>query len=169
MEESMQVFVTDKAGAHDMVKRAGANALVSLLDPGDRLFLTDRLQQLKRLHLSCEDVLDASDPHAPTLDQVDQLLAFGRQLPVDAVVVVHCFAGVSRSTAAAVALMAQELQHQGHDDPVGESLRRLLDQRPQSCPNPVISRFADELLGFDGNLHLACEEVAQKKLFKLMN
>jgi hypothetical protein len=23
--------------------------------------------------------------------------------------------------------------------------------------------------GFDGNLHLACEEVAQKKLFKLMN
>lgn len=160
----MKVFVTSKNKVHNLVKQTNATHVVSLLDPGDRLFVTERLSKLPRLHLICEDVLNDFAHNAPTREQVDRLLKFGRNMSEDAVVVVHCFAGVSRSTAAAAALMVQELKHQGHPDPVSEALRRLVDQRPEACPNPVISKFADELLGFDGAFHEACEKVANAKI-----
>lgn len=160
----MKVVVTSKNKVHDEVKRHGATHVISLLDPGDRLFMTPRIANCSRLHLSCEDVLGTADHNAPTLELVERLLEFGRNIPEDAVVVVHCFAGVSRSTAAAAALMAQELKLQGHADPVGEALRRLTEQRPEACPNPVISDFADRLLGFDGAFHEACENVANAKM-----
>lgn len=150
------------------MKRQSATHFVSLLDPDDHLHLTPLLMVTPGLHLRCEDVLEETDPNAPTLEQVEWLLAFGRSLPEDAVVVVHSFAGVCRSTAAAAALMAQELKLQDHTDPIGEALRRLVDQRPMACPNPVISKFADELLGFDGAFHAACEKVANAKILKMI-
>jgi len=158
----MQVFVGSKNQAHDLVKRHDAGHLVSILDPGDRLFLTPRLHQINRLHQFFEDVLDEEVLNAPTREHVQELLDWGAQLPSDAVVVVHCFAGISRSTAAALALLVQ------HSGDVESSVRQLLEVRPQACPNPVISKFADELLGMKGALFARSEEVANSKILKIL-
>lgn len=158
----MQVFVGSKNQAHDLVKRHDASHLVSILDPGDRLFLTPRLREIQRLHQFFEDVLDEQALNAPTRQHVQELLDWGSQLPQDAVVVVHCFAGISRSTAAALALLVQ------HHGDVEVAAEKLLEVRPVACPNPIISKFADEILGMNGNLFARSEEIANSKILKIL-
>jgi predicted protein tyrosine phosphatase len=60
---------------------------------------------------------------------------------------VHCHAGISRSTAAAAVLMAQF--NAGRET---EAFLRILDLRPHAWPNTRIVEFADRLLERDGAL-----------------
>ena len=154
----MDVFVCQKNKVHDVVKATGAKHVLSLLDPDDRLYLTPRLQEVNRLHLECEDVLDEKVWAAPTREQVQSFLEWARCIPDEDTLVVHCFAGVSRSTAAAIAILADRL---GNVDAAGQRIKSV---RPQPCPNPVIIKFADEILGLDGKLYEECEKVANYRL-----
>ena len=115
------------------------------------------------LFLEMDDVINEDAEAAPQKEQVQRLLEWSAKLPSNAHLVVHCFAGISRSTAAALAIKTQELGV----DRVPDAINWLLDERPQACPNPVITKFADELLGANGELHSAAEEVANKKLLWL--
>lgn len=154
----MNVFVCQKNKVHDTVKVTGAKHVLSLLDPGDRLYLTPRLQEINHLHLKCEDVLDENAWAAPTREQVQELLEWARCIPDEDTLVVHCFAGVSRSTAAAIAILADRLGN------ANAAVQRIKSVRPQLCPNPVITKFADEILGLDGKLYEECEKVANYRL-----
>lgn len=115
------------------------------------------------LFLDMDDVIDEEAEFAPSFDQVRQLLEWGKSLPKDAKLLVHCRAGVSRSTSAALALMVQNLGvHR-----VDQAIEWLVDHRPIACPNPVISKHADRLLGAGGELFAKAERVANAKLLKL--
>jgi predicted protein tyrosine phosphatase len=61
---------------------------------------------------------------------------------------VHCYAGISRSTAAAFAIVAQAV---GVERAV-EALEFVLEKRPEAFPNPLIVQHADRLLQADGRL-----------------
>jgi predicted protein tyrosine phosphatase len=63
-------------------------------------------------------------------------------------VLIHCEAGVSRSTAAALILYACWLGA-GRE---GEVMRRVLAQRPLAIPNRRMVELADHLLNRDGRL-----------------
>lgn len=115
------------------------------------------------LRLDMDDVIDQDAPMAPTRGQVEEILDWGKGLPSDARVLVHCYAGVSRSTASALALMVQDMGI----DRVGEAVARLVDIRPIACPNPLITMHADDILGCGGELHSSAEVVASRRLFKL--
>lgn len=145
------------------MKRVDATHVLSITDMDKRPFLRPGFDPANWLWLKFEDVLNKNDLYAPTRQQVEQILKWGQALPVDATVVVHCEAGVSRSTAAVLSLLVQ----QSPNDIEG-CINRLLEIRPQSCPNPVITRFADELLNCGGQLHAAAEKVANAKLFKFL-
>ncbi len=110
-----------------------------------------------------DDVIHETADAAPKKEQVEFLLQWVNKLPTDAHLVIHCYAGVSRSTAAALAVKVQELGV----SQVKEAIDWLLEIRPQACPNPVITKFADELLNAKGELHAAAEEVANNKLLSL--
>jgi hypothetical protein len=137
---------------------------LSLLDPGKRPFLHPKTDRKNWLLLHFEDNLDESEPNGPTIAHVEQILEWGRSLPDDAVVLVHCEAGVSRSTAAALALL---VQHHGKDK-IDECISLLLDVRPVACPNPLITKWADDQLGCDGKLHDAAELVANAKILSML-
>ena len=115
------------------------------------------------LFLDMDDVISETADAAPQREQVVQLLDWVKKLPDDAHLVIHCYAGVSRSTAAALAVKVQELGV----DRIKDAIDWLLENRPVACPNPVITKFADELLGANGELHAAAEEVANAKLLRL--
>lgn len=84
---------------------------------------------------------------ACTPAHIEKVLAFGRRVHAraDGHVLIHCHAGISRSTAAAAILMAQDAP--GHEE---EAFLRLLDLRKHGWPNTRMVEFADRLLERDG-------------------
>ena len=111
-----------------------------------------------------DDMIDIDAPKAPTKAQIYRILKWGRSLPADAKVLVHCYAGVSRSTASALILKVQE---QGISN-IDNCIKWLVNHRPNACPNPVIMWHADELLSADGILFKKSEEVANARLIKAL-
>jgi predicted protein tyrosine phosphatase len=82
------------------------------------------------------------------------MLKFGRSLNPSAPesdiphLLVHCHAGVSRSTAAVSMLLAQANAHLDED----EVFVRLIMLRPKAWPNALMIAFADKLLEREGRL-----------------
>src|SRR5690606_12006237 len=71
--------------------------------------------------------------------------------------VVHCYAGISRSTAAAYALAAA-LQPERDEAELAEELRRLA---PSATPNPLLIAHADYLLGRNGRMSRAIKRIGR--------
>ncbi|WP_235063038.1 hypothetical protein [Paramagnetospirillum caucaseum] len=78
----------------------------------------------------------------PNLDHAQAILAFGREIPRGGRLLIHCWAGVSRSTASAIMLICQ---HHGGNERHAIQLVRAL--RPQAQPNRMLLGFADRILG----------------------
>jgi len=93
---------------------------------------------------------------------VSRLLAFGHELS-DAEtchLLVHCHAGVSRSTAATALILAQAHPDRPARD-VFDAVSRL---RPRAWPNLRILEFGDELLGRGGEIVAAAGPVYRRVL-----
>jgi predicted protein tyrosine phosphatase len=113
---------------------------------------------------------DAVEPGAnvvlPQLGHVEAILAFGRALGHDAEardeghLLIHCHAGVSRSTAAMAMLLAQLYPDEDEDRLFG----RLLEIRPQAWPNSVMIGFADDLLSRGGRMTEALRRLYARQL-----
>jgi len=158
------IFICPRNNVVDLTKKHDVTHIVSITDPhGKRPFFhPTRTIWDNILRLQFEDVIEPTDLHAPTLDHMKQILSWGRKLPADAIVLVHCEAGISRSTAAAFALICQR------DGPekLTEAVKLLLEKRACACPNPIMTRHADMLLGFGGKLFAAAEDVANNQYIR---
>ena len=130
--------------------------VLSILDPGWpepealRGFAVHR-----RLRLHFHDVIEPLPGSvAPERWDVDLLLAFGRDLGLasgsdDGVhLLVHCHAGLSRSTAAAILLLVQRQA----DRPAEEAVAEVVRLRPRAWPNLRILEFGDTALGRGGEI-----------------
>jgi predicted protein tyrosine phosphatase len=132
---------------------ADISHIVSIMDPGCaepdvfRLFA-----QHERLDLRFHDIIDEhAGMVAPNNNDIERLLKFGRSM-LDSRskrrLLVHCHAGLSRSTAAAVLLLAQAQPDRGPEAAVNEMLRL----RPRAWPNLRMIELGDESLGCEGKL-----------------
>ena len=107
----------------------------------------------ERLELRFDDVVDEKlGVIAPQREHVEQILAFGRSLASDAGeparLLVHCHAGISRSTAAMVLILAQALPQQSAETVIG----LVHGIREKAWPNLRIIEFGDAMLGRGGSL-----------------
>jgi predicted protein tyrosine phosphatase len=84
----------------------------------------------------------------PESHHIRQLLTFGSPIKPQHHVLVHCFAGLCRSTAAALLLLAQSDRASAPQTAV----RRLLEIAPHAWPNARMLQLGDEILGYDGSL-----------------
>jgi len=91
----------------------------------------------------------------PKRDHVQAILNFGHTIAdakrEEVHLLVHCHAGVSRSTAAVAMLLAQADLEEDED----RIFSRLLELRPQAWPNSLMIGFADELLERRGRFSAA--------------
>ena len=137
-----------------LFRDAGLTHAVSILDAGfSRPVALDFCPMDNQLHLRFDDVIDdgptpGGGPPEPA--HIAEILAFGRSLPNDPPVrlLIHCFGGISRSTATAILLLAQ--RDPGRDP--GEIIAEVVRRRPQAWPNLRIIELGDELLGRQGSL-----------------
>jgi len=134
----------------------GVTHVLSILDPDhpDPADFAGYGREHRRLTLRFHDIIDDLPGWSPpTPSHVGELLRFGADLDAhhsdDGLrhLLVHCHAGVSRSTAAMAILMARAAP--GDERAVFERLVRV---RPQAWPNSRMVAFGDGLLGCGGRL-----------------
>ena len=134
----------------DSHRESGVTHVLSIIDPDepDPAALR-RYRDVERLLIRCDDIVAPySGFQAPSREDVERLVSFGATLPDEAHgghLLIHCHAGISRSTAAAGIVMAQH--NPGREE---EAFLHLLDMRPHAWPNTRIVTFADELLDRKG-------------------
>lgn len=133
--------------------------VLSLLDPDwPELTGFKSYGTYRRTTLRFHDVIDPGPGLTlPTSDHVGEILNFGNELAAEAGgavarhLLVHCHAGISRSTAAMVSLLAQ-INPREPEDRLFERVRQI---RPQAWPNSLMIGYADEILGREGRLTAA--------------
>lgn len=111
----------------------------------------------RRLLLASHDVVEALEGYqAPSRADVAALLAFARGWEGARPMLVHCWAGVSRSTAAAYVVACA--RSGGSEAALARALRRA---SPGATPNPLIVAHADALLGRNGRMIAAITEIGR--------
>jgi predicted protein tyrosine phosphatase len=124
----------------------------------------------QRLVLNFNDINGPTDglTHASSKD-IENLIAFAQSWRGPAPFVAHCWAGISRSTAAAYIISC--LRHEpGTEQDLAEQLRRIA---PWATPNPWMVALADKILGRSGHMTKAIaaigrgREAGQGELFTL--
>lgn len=134
--------------------QAGVSHVLSILDPGyPEPTAFGAYGEHQRLELRFHDIIDPRAGEVlPEPGDVEALLGFGRALLAEqrdrAHLLVHCHAGISRSTAAMTLLLAQARP----DRPAAEALAEVARIRPKAWPNLRIIEFGDALLGRDGEI-----------------
>ncbi len=141
----------------------GVTHVLSILDPGwpePAAFWA--FEPHRRATVYFHDAIEpAPDIVLPRVADIEGILAFGRDMGDDlGHLLIHCHAGISRSTAAMLMILAQAFAHEDE----GAIVDRLVRTRPQAWPNSLMIRFADELLGRGGRLTAAVSEVYARRL-----
>ena len=116
-----------------------------------------------RLALRFNDIIEPRPDYlAPASADVARLLAFGREpdLTAGSHLLIHCHAGVSRSTAAAALILVQAWP----DRAAREALEAVAQLRPRAWPNLRILEFGDALLGRNGELVAAVAAIYRRFL-----
>jgi predicted protein tyrosine phosphatase len=148
---------------------AAVSHVLSILDPDwpvPDAFST--FGEHAKLELRFHDVIEdhAADVIAPRQEHIAALLAFGRDLiaePIaDAHLLVHCHAGVSRSTASLALILAQALP----DTVASRIFEDVLRVRPQAWPNLRILEMGDAQLNRHGELVAAAAGIYRTQLDK---
>ena len=147
--------------------RRAVTHVLSLLDPGTpEPAGFAGYDQHHRLTLAFHDVLEPwGGMVPPTRDDVAAILRFGREIAPPGAgrnvhLLVHCHMGISRSTAAMAALLAQSEPGLAED----AVLDRIVATRPQAWPNSRMIGFADELLGRNGRFTAALTRLYARRL-----
>lgn len=109
----------------------------------------------RHLRLELDDISTPSPGQVlPGAAQIRELIEFLSGCEREAPILLHCIAGVSRSTAAA--LVALVLDAEGRE---AEAVDRLGEAAPHAWPNRRIVALADEILSRDGRLVAALDEM----------
>ena len=112
---------------------SGASHLVTLLRADTAFQRPARVTADKHLALFMHDIAEEQpDMVAPSVAHVEHLLDFARNWDRSRPMLIHCFAGISRSTAAAY-IVAAALQPERDE---AELARTLRQRSPSATPNP---------------------------------
>jgi len=150
------IHVCSLARLHETVEETGARHVVSLLGDEARMLRPPGVDAENHLRLRLHDISHPLDGYIlPSEQHIGELLAFVRGWDREKPLVVHCFAGISRSTASAFAA-ACALNPQRKEATIASDLRRA---SPTATPNIRIVALADRLLDRGGRMVAAIEAI----------
>jgi predicted protein tyrosine phosphatase len=142
----------------ETVDKTGARSLITLLSPGTKVQRPMSILPERHLHLAVSDIVEVTPDHVlPAATHLDELLRFVHGWDRAEPMVIHCFAGVSRSTAAAF-IAACALAPKRDEFAIARSLRAA---SPTASPNTRFVALADDALGRRGRMKDAIGEIGR--------
>jgi predicted protein tyrosine phosphatase len=152
------IHVCSLARLHETVRETGAQHVVSLIGDDVSIERPRAIVAENHLWLRLHDISAPLDGHImPEERHIADLLSFVHRWDRRAPLVVHCYAGISRSTASAFASVCALNPHR-HEDSVAQALRRA---SPTATPNIRIVSLADRLLGREGRMVAAIQTIGR--------
>ena len=135
-----------------------ASHIVTLVNDGTLFARPPVVEAANHLHVAVHDIWEPAEGMVlPGEAHVSEYLAFMRKWDRKAPIVVHCYAGISRSTAAAFSAFCAARP----DLDEAEVALRLRQRSPEATPNARIVALADEILGRSGRMVRAIEKIGR--------
>ncbi|MEX0853589.1 MAG: protein-tyrosine phosphatase family protein [Bauldia sp.] len=143
------------------VSASRASHLISLINEDTPVVRPDSITAENHLFLGINDITEPMDGMVlPGEEHVRQLIDFVATWDTDRPMVVHCFAGISRSTAAAfIAVCVTRPQRDER-----RIAARLRAAASFATPNARLVALADRMLGREGRMVAAVAEIGRGEL-----
>ena len=142
----------------DTVARTGARSLVTLLSPGTEVERPAEIAPERHLYLAISDIVAPMPGQVlPERGHLEEFLDFVAAWDRAAPMVIHCYAGVSRSTAAAF-IAACALNPLRDEFAVARAIRAA---SPTATPNARLVALADDRLQRSGRMRAAIAEIGR--------
>jgi len=143
---------------HTTVEETGASHIVTLISANTAVDRPVCISADRHLYIAVSDICEPEDGMIlPADTHVEQLLAFVHGWNRDAPMVIHCYAGISRSTAAAF-IAACALDPRQEEAAIAKRLRAA---SPTATPNSRLISVADQLLCRDGRMVSAISAIGR--------
>jgi predicted protein tyrosine phosphatase len=142
----------------DTIAAIGPSHVVSLMRVGAQIERPVTIAPDRHLFIGVSDIVEPMDGHVLAgPDHVEQLLAFVRAWDRENPLLFHCWAGISRSTAAAY-ITACALAPERDE---AELARTLREAAPSATPNTRFVALADDLLAREGRMTHAIQAIGR--------
>ena len=143
------IHVCSLAALPDTVRSTGASHILTIMAKVDQVQRPESVLEANHLKVSVDDITEMAEGFVvPSEVHVEQVLNFVRGWDRNAPMVIHCYAGISRSTASAFMAACALNPHRDESD----IARRIRAASPTARPNRLIVTLADRILGRDGRM-----------------
>jgi predicted protein tyrosine phosphatase len=144
-----KIIVSSLGKLHDTVEAHGARRILTLINAATPVPRPEVVKAEDHLFLGFNDILEPMDGMvAPSEEHVREIIRWAREWDRAHPMVVHCYAGISRSTAAAY-ISALALNEDLDEFKLAREIRK---RARTATPNIRLIEFGDHLLGRQGRM-----------------
>ncbi len=153
-----RLHVCPLATLHDTIASSGAAHLITVINAQTMPDTPPVIEPRRHLKIAVNDIA-APQPGLihPNEVHIDELLRYARDWDHGGPLVVHCWAGISRSTAAAFITLCA-VNEPGAEAAIAQALRAASST---ATPNSLMVELADDALGRDGRMVDAVLDIGQ--------
>lgn len=152
----MNVYVTSLFDMPHYVRTLEPSHLISVIQPEYQPSTPTEITVANHLRIQIHDISESTDGLIhPGEAHIRTLIEYLHDWQMDAPLLVHCYAGISRSTAAA--LIAHVIK-KGDPESAAIALRKAA---PHARPNTLMVALADDILGLGGRLIKAKQSMGE--------
>src|SRR3954451_2414239 len=150
------IHVCSLAALPDTVRATGASHVLTVMANVAQVQRPESILPANHLKVQVDDITEQLDGFvAPSHLHIEQVLEFVRNWDRGAPMVVHCYAGISRSTASAFAAACLLNPHRDESS----IARQIRAASPIASPNRLIVSLADKALGREGRMLRALDDI----------
>ncbi len=150
------IHVCSLSRLNETVEQSGARYVISAINPWSIPNTPAGVSDDNHLRIAINDI---NAPHGelvhPESHHIETLIGFADKWAQDGPLVIHCLAGISRSSASAF-IVACALNQNARETTIADTLRTA---SKTAHPNRLMVRLADELLSRDGRMIAAIENM----------
>ena len=151
-----RIYVCPLSSVNVQLNDTGATHLISLLNSEIMIETPNLIKSENHLKLTMSDIIEPEDGRiTPERQHIEHLLEFVKNWDQTTPLLIHCLAGISRSAAATFITLCS-VNSDLSEDLIAEALRKA---SPTAHPNRLLIKHADHLLGRNGRMIKAIENI----------